>query len=300
MKRICFPATNRVHLARQQLLLDELRKYFQVDVFEPETKDGGMAVSAILYAIEFNNYLIGKKYDAILVRGDRYEMLGIAVVSAYCGIPIIHLEGGDLSGVIDNKVRHAITHLSDVHFCTNQESFVRLIHMGLPVDKVYNYGSLDVEFASKVEPKRLREKSYIMVAYHPIYGENFEEVNEGLKSFPEYDIVGVKSNKDYGVSYGNESFSPEDYINMMRFASCCVGNSSSLLKEASILQVPVVNVGSRQDKRLKPRNVLDVACDRDGVNLGINFQMKRKFDIDYTYYQKDTSKKIAEKLKEIL
>lgn len=299
-KRLCFPATNRVHLARQSLLLEELRRYFDVDIFEPKTQKDGMASFSILCAVEFNNFLRQKQYDFIVARGDRFEILPIVMVSAYLGVPIVHIEGGDLSGAIDNKVRHAITQLADYHFCTNEESHKRLITAGVPIDRVWNFGSLDVEFARTVIPKKLRKNPYLMVVFHPIDGEDENEVAEAVAAFPGFEIVGIASNKDYGRQYGNETYSPEDYINLMRYAHCLVGNSSSLLKEASILGTPVVNVGSRQEKRLKPKNVLDVPCESQIIKEAIEFQTKRKFEPDLTYFQENTSKKIANKLNEVL
>lgn len=297
MKKICFIASNRVHLARQQILLKELKKYFEVDVFEPKDDKGSMAISSILYAIEFNNYLAGKEYDFILARGDRYEILPMVMVAVYKGIKIIHIEGGDLSGVIDNKVRHALTQLSDYHFCTNEESRIRLINMGVPFNKIWDFGSLDVELASKVKPKKLREREYILVAYHCIPEEDPEELNKALGYFKNYDIIRIGGNKDYGKEYGNEQYSPEDYINLMRGAKVCVGNSSSLIKEASILKVPVVLIGERQKNRLLPHNVLKVPCKAEKIKLGIIFQSQNKYKKDLTYYKPKTSKKIADQIK---
>lgn len=268
-----------------------------------------MASLSILYAIDFNNYLAGKQFDAVIIRGDRFEMLGLTMVASYKGIPIVHLEGGDVSGVIDNRVRHAITHLSDYHFCTNENSHRRLVQMGAPLDHVWNFGSLDVEYAAKVKPKKLRDKPYILVAFHPITGEDEGELDAALAQFlpsihrPRdygFDIIKIGSNADYGRGYGTEQYSPEDYINLMRFSKVCVGNSSSLLKEASILGVPVVNIGSRQNARLKPKNVFDVACKERLIASAIKYQLEQKYRKDRVYYQKDTSKKIVNKLKAIL
>lgn len=302
MKKLCFPATFRGHLARQQLLLEELKKDFEVDIWQPQTKnEGGMNVFSILCAVEFNNFLATRDYDCVLIRGDRFEMLGLAMVAAYRGIKIAHIEGGDLSGAIDNKVRHAITNLSDYHFCTNEESHKRLLYSGVPIDKVWNFGSLDVEFAKTVEPEMKEAEPYIFVAYHPIEGEDENEVLKAIEDFRnDYKLIGIKSNKDYGIQMGNEEYSPEDYINLMRFASCCVGNSSSLLKEASIMGVPVVNVGNRQMKRLKPKNVLDVTCEAKKIKAAIQFQIDNEWEADMTYYKPETSKAISLVLKEIL
>lgn len=300
MKTILFLSTNRVHLSRQQILLNELRKYFQVTIFEPVDEGGGMAVASILYAVKLNNFLAENKVDCVLVRGDRYELLPMVAVAVYMGIKVIHIEGGDLSGVIDNKVRHAITHLSDYHFCTNEEAHTRLINMGCKVDNVFNFGSLDVEFASLVEPKKSGEKQYIFVAYHPINGEDEVELDNALANFPDYEIVSVSSNKDYGRQYGEDSYSPEDYINLMRNASCLVGNSSSLLKEASIMGVGVVNVGSRQSNRLKPHNVIDVPCEANRIRSAITYQLTNKYERDIIYSKQNTSKRITQEIMKIL
>jgi len=301
MKKIVFPATNRVHLARQKLLLDELKKSFEVEVFEPNNRGSGMSVDAIMCAIEFNNYLAMNETDVILARGDRYEMLPIVVVATYRGIKVIHLEGGDLSGVVDNKVRHAITHLSDYHFVTNEESYRRLINMGVKLGTIWDFGSLDVEFAKAVEPKRLVKEPYIVIGYHSIPDEDSEEVKIGVSSFgATHRLKFIAGNKDYGKQFGEEQYSPEDYVNLMRYADVCVGNSSSFLKEASILGVPVVNVGSRQDKRLTPKNVFNVPCDGDKIKAAVKYQLENQYPLDYIYYQPHTSQQIANKLKEIL
>src|SRR3990167_819013 len=301
MKKICFPATSKIHLARQQLLLKELNKHFEVDVWILKEENGGMAINSIFYAIQFNNYLIKNNFDYALIRGDRYELLFLTAICAYRGIKIIHLEAGDVSGVIDNKIRNAISYLADYHFATNNEALRRLINMGLPMDKVWNYGSLDVEYASKVKPKKkIRNKSYIFVPYHAIEDEDEEEIKKALGNFKNYAIIRVKGNADYNKEYPAETYSPEDYINLMRYASVCVGNSSSLLKEASVLGVGVVLIGDRQYARLPPKNVVQVPCQKDNILKAISYQMQNKYEKDLTYYQSQTSVKITKKLKEIL
>lgn len=283
-----------------KLLIQELQKHFSVDIWEPKERKGDMTSNAILYAIEFSNYLIDKNYDAIIIRGDRYEMLGLSMVAVYRGFKIIHIEGGDESGVIDNKVRHAITHLSDYYFCTNKESHRRLINMGVPIESVFNFGSLDVEFADKVKPKKSIKEPYILVAYHCIPGEDVNELEEALKMLKNCAIIKVGSNTDYGRKYGNEEFPPEEFINTLRFAKCAVGNSSALLKEASILGTPVVLVGNRQQNRLMPRNVVQVPCKKENIQMAILYQMQHKREKDLLYYQANTSKKICRQMEKYL
>lgn len=289
-------------MARQQLLLDELAKDFKIDVFTPKDRGEGKPIDSIITSVQFHNYLIKEKPDAVLARGDRYEMLPIVYVARYQGIPVIHLEGGDVSGVIDNEVRHAITALSQYHFATNDEAHARLVQMGAPVNRVWNYGSLDVEFAKQVKDTEMfseRKWPFILASYHPIPGEDSEEVEKALKECG-IKYLKMKSNKDYGQEYGEEVYSPKGYVVALDGASVLVGNSSSFLKEASILGTPVVLVGNRQHKRLLPHNVLQVPCEADTIKYAIEFQMKREFEPDYIYYKEDTSKNIAKKIKEIL
>ena len=174
------------------------------------------------------------------------------------------------------------------------------------MDRIFNFGSLDTEFALDVKPKRLIRESYILVAHHPIPGEDPEELEKALKHFalgryesPRYEIVRVASNSDYGKKYGAESYSPEDYINLMRFASCAVGNSSSLFKEASVLGTSVVSVGSRQEGRLRTGNMVDVICEAERIKGAINFQIQNTYQPDETYSKPDTAKNIANKIKEL-
>lgn len=311
-KKIIFPITNRVHGARQKLLLAELKKSFEVVEVEYAPIGRDMAAKADDALSFFSDTLRREKPDLLLARGDRFEILPIVMAAAYMGIPVAHIEGGDQSSVIDGKVRHSISHLADWHFPTNQDAHERLIRMGIPMDRIWNFGSLDAEFALSVEPKGLRGDKYILVAYHPIPGEDPEELEKALRystlghyESPRYDIVRISSNSDYGRKYGSESYSPEDYINLLRFASCAVGNSSSLFKEASVLGTSVVNVGSRQTGRLTTKNILDVPCIAEPIKDAIEYQAVRRYlklgeCLDQTYYQPNTAKNIANKIKEIL
>lgn len=234
------------------------------------------------------------EYELILVRGDRYEVLPIAMMAAYRGIKIAHIEGGDLSGAIDNKVRKAITSLADIHFATNKESYSRLIAMGTDPDLTFNYGSLDVEYAKSVEIKEEKEP-FVLICHHPMPGEDPKFIEEIVRdAFPYGKIIVIKTNSDNGQSYGKEEFKPEEYINLLANAKCLIGNSSSFLKEASVFGTPVLNIGERQTGRLLPKNAFDVGYDADSITDMFRLVMKtgRKEPSDL-YYKPDTSKNIT-------
>lgn len=111
-----------------------------------------------------------------------------------------------------------------------------------------------------------------------------------------YEVIRIGSNKDVGRTYGTEEFSSEDYINLMRGAKVLVGNSSSLIKEASILKKGVVLIGNRQSRRFMPHNVVQVPCKADNILKAIIYQMQNKYEKDLTYFQKNTSKRICQTL----
>lgn len=298
MKKILFPVSNRVHLARQQLLLKELKKSFDLKIVDcTDNSPASMSEKVGDYADFWLKILEVENPDFVLLRGDRYEILPLATVTAYRGIKIAHIEGGDLSGVIDNKVRHAVTKLADIHFVTNKEAHSRVVAMGVDPENVYNFGSLDVEYALSVKPNRPIEENYAVIAFHPIPGEDGKLLEnlklKGLK------IINITSNKDYGMEYKGEEYESDRYINLLRYAELLIGNSSSFIKEASVFGVPVIDIGERQDNRLKPRNVLHIPYSEVALQRAIKYQLGMKYKPSRIYSKDDTSKKIAEVLREL-
>jgi UDP-N-acetylglucosamine 2-epimerase len=299
VKRVIFPVTNRVHYARQKLLLDELRKHFAVDVFQPRVATtGDLETYAILAAVEFKNHIANKDYDLALVRADRFELLLLAGICAYRGIPIAHIEGGADSGadVIDTRIRNAISQLADLHFVTDERARRAVSHITGSTN-VYDVGSLDVSFAAKNIPTAKSKDDYILFLHHAIPGEDTETVYEAVTSMG-YPIRGVKSNGDYKQSLMQEEYSPEEFISLMYHAKCFVGNSSALCKESSILGTPGVLVGSRQDGRVVGRNVLRVPHDQEEIKRAIDWQIKHgRYEPDNVYFKKDTEKTMVKIIK---
>lgn len=290
MKKILFPATNRNHLARQQILLNKLKEHFEVHIATYGEKEMSMTEVAVDITNKFKKGLDTIKPDLVLIRGDRFELLPCAMLSTYDGYKVAQIEAGDLSGIIDNKVRYAISHLSDIHFATNQESEERLKKMGF--NQVYNYGSLDIEYTLKVSEEASNSvlessvRPFIMVLWHNVPDEDEKPLQEALEVFKEkYDIIGLKGNRDYGIASSyKEEYKPKEFINLLAHASCLIGNSSAGIKEASILGTPVVDIGSRQMNRLKPKNVFWAGWDKYAIQLAIYKQLHNRYEPDYTYY----------------
>jgi len=178
-RRICFPITSRAYYGRSQLLIRKLHQHPSVELelmlggsilldkysrhIADDIKEGGFTISASLFnvieggnhvamaktacltALEVTNSLYTSDPDVVVICGDRFEQLAIAMAAAYLNKTIAHIEGGDLTGSIDESVRHAITKLAHIHFVTNDDAKRRVLAMGEDPKYVFNTGSLDVE-----------------------------------------------------------------------------------------------------------------------------------------------------------
>src|SRR3989344_5542572 len=217
-RKVCFIITNRIHYARQQILLDQLKgdpelelqlvvggsalidkysrvlprlysKNFVVHEEILNLVEGGnhvaMAKTAGLAVLDLANTFQKLNPDIVLIRGDRFEQLAAAMTAAYFNKTVAHIEGGDVSGTIDESVRHAITKLSHIHFVTNDASYRRVLQMGENPAYVFNVGSPDLEFAAAVKREPDLEmmnrigvgghidpaQPYVMVMQHPATNE---------------------------------------------------------------------------------------------------------------------------------
>ncbi len=360
--KVCFPITSRIHYARQKHFLDVLNKHPRFDLqlvvggsvllekygekFLPEMRKNGfsigdtlfnvieggnhvtMAKTAGLTALEFTNSLYKLNPDMVIIRGDRFEQLAMAMASAYLKKTIAHIEGGDVTGTIDESIRHAITKLAHVHFVTNEDSRRRVIQMGEHPKSVFNVGSPDVEFVAlaekKLDPKLLDttgvgvhidvRKPFLMVMQHPVTTEsgNHEHMETTLEAIDELGIPAVWfwPNSDAGTAEMSKAIRvyreqgkikkgkihfvtdllPEDFIALLKQSKCLVGNSSAGIKECSYLGVPVVNIGTRQNKRLRGPNVVDVPYHKQRITSAILSQMKHgPYTHSDVYYKPGTS-----------
>ncbi|MEK7659988.1 MAG: UDP-N-acetylglucosamine 2-epimerase [Patescibacteria group bacterium] len=366
-RKICYIITSPIHFSRGILLLSELSrredvelqivvgasamldKYGDVIKLMQEhqlvpaaqitmTIEGGnpvaMAKTAGLGIIEFSTAFQNLKPDIVLLRADRFEVLAAAIAAAYMNITVAHIEGGDVTGSIDESVRHAITKLSHIHFPTNSKAHERILQMGERPDTVYNFGSLDVEFVEKSTFDLTNtyvnsigvgdvvdiQKPFLLVMQHPVtseVGKNRAHIDATLHAVQRTGLptVWFWPNVDAGtdeVSRGIRSFRehhhsthmrfikylpPNEFMGLMKAAACLVGNSSAGIKEASFLGTPVVNIGSRQNGRPRGPHIRDVVHDADAIYCAINVQVQHgKYEQNSFYYQPDTSSRMAEAL----
>ena len=239
-----------------------------------------------------------KTPDAVLVIADRTETLGVSLAAATMQIPLIHLQGGEVSGSIDDKIRNANSKLADFHLTTNSYTYSNLIKLGEnkdniriigcpSVDLVKNRLSLDSRLKLKASDYGGvgydfdTESEYGLILFHPDTFDsknNLEWINEILNLtyvtdlnwfwfWPNTDFGSDKISKLLRANRENESknkvrflvnLPPEDFIDLSISAKILIGNSSFGIREASYLGLPVMNLGNRQKGRQRADNVLDI------------------------------------------
>ncbi len=271
------------------------------------------AKSTGLGIVELSSAFEDLRPDMVVTVADRFETMATAIASTYLNIPLVHLQGGEVSGNIDDRVRHAITKLSDLHFVASELSAIRVVSMGEDPECVFNYGCPAMDILANedlsISNKQMYQysgvghtidwsKPYILAIQHPVttsYGNGFQEVSQtlqALKSIPDLQKVVMWPNIDAGsddvskgirlfreknmsepISY-HKNFSPEDYARVLNNAICCIGNSSSFIREAAFLGVPAVIVGDRQNGREHGKNVVFTDYDSKQIRQKLYSQLE--------------------------
>jgi UDP-hydrolysing UDP-N-acetyl-D-glucosamine 2-epimerase len=273
-----------------------------------------MVKTASLMAIECSSLFAKIKPDIVLIHGDRYEQLGVAMAASYLNIPIAHTEGGEVSGCIDDKVRNAITALADIHLAVTQKAVWRL--QNIANGKVYLVGSPAIDLCKEAIGSDLNaevNEPYILVLHHPNTTEK-EAIRPLIHALDGIQLkkIWINSNVDAGSREMAKLFhktdwefkknlTPEEYYRLLNGCEVAVGNSSSFLKEGAWLGIPSVIVGFRQQYREHQENVIFVT-DKDEKDIAekICDQLDYgRYEPNYTYGDGNASKKIVDILREV-
>ena len=308
-------------------------------VLEGENKTA-MAKTTGLGLMELSNVFYNLKPDAVITIADRFETIATSIAAAYQNIPLIHIQGGEVTGNIDEKVRHANTKLADVHLVASEDAKQRVIRMGEDPKTVFNTGCPSIDIAKMVlESPQLNfnpiekyggvgeigdwKNGYIVVMQHPVtneYNKAKDDILKTLHTIKELDIPtfwfwpNVDAGAD-GTSNGIRSFreiekprnirffknmESDDFLKLLFNSKCLIGNSSVGIRECSFLGVPVVNIGTRQNRRLRGTNVIDVDYNKTHIKEAIQKQIETaKMEGEQIYGDGDSGKKIADVLARI-
>ncbi|WP_339859763.1 UDP-N-acetylglucosamine 2-epimerase [Thalassospira alkalitolerans] len=276
----------------------------------PET----MAKSTGVGLLELPTVFTNLKPDVVLTVGDRFETMATAIAAAYMNIPLAHTMGGEVSGTIDESIRHAITKLAHIHFPASSESADRIVKLGESVDHVHMVGcpridlikdilgeSLDpeedLELETGVGAQVNFKKPFLLVSQHPVTTEYEDAEKQILETLHAVNRTGMQAvvlwpNADAGsekLARGIRKMREHDqadnmrfyknlpistYVRLMKHCACLVGNSSSGIREGAFIGTPVVNVGSRQNNRERGANVMDAVNDRLSIYKAILAQVE--------------------------
>lgn len=285
---------------------------FRVDAEVPTLEEGddAVAIAAALGrgVMGFAPALRRLAPDLLLVPGDRYEILAAVEAALIARIPVAHIAGGDVTeGAFDDAIRHAITKMAHIHFATNEVAAARLSQMGEAPESVVVTGSPTLDLLAEL-PRTTREEVFrdlgllprrrnFLVTFHPatleptpaeaqlrellaaldalgseagliLTGSNADTEGRALGRLAE-DFAAKRDNAVFHNSLGQKR-----YLGVMRHADAVIGNSSSGLYEAPSFKVPTVNIGSRQEGRLKAASVIDCAPERAAIKAAIERALK--------------------------
>lgn len=290
--------------------------------------------------LELSSVFVNLQPDIVMTIADRFETIATSIAASYMNIPLAHIQGGEVTGNIDEKVRHANTKLSDYHFVASTDAMERVLKLGEEPKMVFNTGCPSIDLASEILENPTLDfdiykkyggvgtqpdisNGYVVVMQHPVtteYSQARKHIEETLYAINELNIpvlwfwpnvdagsdgtsTGIRSFRErYGLSHLHffKNFEPNDFLKLLYSSKVLVGNSSVGIRECSYLPVSVVNVGSRQNKRQRGANVIDVDYDRVDILNAINYWIENgKPKRSEIYGGGDAGKRIADTLAQV-
>jgi UDP-hydrolysing UDP-N-acetyl-D-glucosamine 2-epimerase len=295
-------------------------------------KSTGMGIMEL--ATQFENL----RPDVVITVADRFETMATAIAASYMNIPLAHTQGGEVTGSIDESVRHAITKLAHIHFPATEKAKDNIIRMGENPQKVFMTGCPAIDVVADLDltpnndllqrykgvgPDLDIHQPYLVVLQHPVtteYGSGFDQINETLKAVKSFRMqtVWLWPNVDAGsddISKGlrmfreNEKpdyvhfyrhFSVEDYARLIANCTCLIGNSSSGIREGSFLGVPAVDIGTRQASRERAANCINVPYNQKEIEDAVRRQINNgRYPSSTMYGDGNAGERIADILADV-
>ena len=291
-----------------------------------------MAKSMGLAIVELSSALQRLAPDLVVVIGDRYEALGVAISAVFQNFCLVHIQGGEVTGSIDESTRHAITKLAHYHFPSTKRAGRYVVAMGERDDTVFPLGCPSADVVHEVSKLELPantvskagvgvqidlEEPFLLCLFHPVttdYQSAEHQMEEVLQALSELGMptILIWPNIDAGSDGVSQAirrfresddgfplrafknFSPEEYIPLLARATCAVGNSSSFIRDASFLGTPVILVGDRQNGRERSDAVIQVEAKSADIVSGIRKQISHgHYPASELYGRPGVSKQIA-------
>lgn len=290
--------------------------------------------------LELSTVFDNLRPEIVVTVADRFETMATAISASYMNIPLAHIQGGEVTGNIDEKVRHSITKLADYHFVASENAKKRVIQLGENPNMVFNTGCPSIDIAQEVAKSTTLTfdpyqkyggvgsqpdlgNGYIVVMQHPVtneYQDSRKHIEATLRAVQKINKPtlwfwpNVDAGAD-GTSSGIRSFREkysmenvhffknmegDDFLNLLNNSLCLVGNSSVGIRECAYLGVPVVNIGSRQNRRDRGENVVDVSYDENDIIASIESLLQNNIRKSSSVYGGgNAGEQIAQLLKEL-
>lgn len=293
-----------------EIVNDGFPIFRRIEIFDEAVGRAVMARGAARAALEFAGAFDEVRPDLVLVLGDRFEMLGVVQAAFLQGLPVAHLHGGEVTvHAVDDSIRHAMTKLSYFHFTAAEEYRKRVIQLGESPDRVFNVGApgldniLNLKLLSREEVSKEIgfevDGKTLLVTYHPEtlsedgganeigrLFETFEALSDlkFLITAPNVDAGGrelLRAFEEFCAAHADRarlvrSLGVVRYLSVMKHAGAVVGNSSSGIIEAPFMRTPTVNIGGRQDGRLRAPSVMDVPMKAKEIEKAIRLALSQK------------------------
>jgi len=323
-------------MVASQIKKDGFNIYEELNTMMDCDEETGMAKTVGMTLISLTDTIKRIKPDAILTIADRFETMATAIASSYMNIPLIHIQGGEKTGSIDNRVRHAITKLADIHIVCTQKAKEYVEALDEDKENIYFTGCPSIDVAKeaiendenddisiilksiiKNKPEKFPEK-YMIVMQHSDtteYKEAKQQVEETLTAInqvelpvfwftPNIDkggdrIIDVIEHASKKEIYLIRNLPPHIFIRLLNRSECLIGNSSVGIREASYLGVPVINIGNRQLFRERAENVRDVKYNSKEILTAIKDIKGKRYKKSLLYGDGEASKKIVQVLENI-
>ena len=300
-----------MHLQKEYgytLIEIERCNFKNIHAFENHTHETTMDLTLAKTIEGFSSYCKKINPDLIVIHGDRVETLAGAIVGSLNNILVAHIEGGELSGTVDELIRHSVTKLSHIHFVSNHEAAKRLTQMGEMKSSIFTIGSPDIDIMSSDDLPpleivkyyyQINFDQYAIVMFHPVtteakqmkqYADDFVE---SLLGFDENFVV-IFPNNDFGSKNILEAYHKiaenkrfrifpslrfEYFLVLLKNAKFIIGNSSAGIREAPYYGIPVINIGTRQQNRTLNTNIINVNYQKENIDNALQSVGSNKIKI---------------------
>jgi GDP/UDP-N,N'-diacetylbacillosamine 2-epimerase (hydrolysing) len=326
-------------LTYKEILSDGFSIDKKVEMLLSSDSSVGVSKAIGLGLLSFSEVLPSLRPDILVLLGDRFELLSIAVAALISKIPIAHIHGGEKTeGAFDDAIRHSITKMSNIHFVATEKYKKRVIQLGENPSTVFNVGGLGVDNIRNVKLLKDSElekkfkfkfsKKNILITFHPVTLESdsiiqFKVILSAIKqinsfesflvifTYPNADTSGrilIEEINNFCKEYKNticiKSFGEQAYLSVLKKVDFVIGNSSSGLLEAPSFNTPTINVGNRQKGRIEAKSVISVSADKaeilKGINIIFSSSFKKRLRFNKNPYDNgNSSSKIIKILKKI-